>query len=319
MFSINIFLPTFVSFALAIILSIVFIPILRKLKFGQYVRDEGPESHKKKSGTPTMGGIVIIITLAVVGLSFAINNKEALIVIFVTVSFGFVGFLDDFIKLHKKRSLGLRAWEKLFLEILISVIFIYLMLKFYPDVENIIIPFTNRNISIPLGSCFIPFSIITILGTVNGANFTDGLDGLLTGVTLVITVFLIVLTMRTYSDLFVVALIMLGILLAFLIFNTHPARVFMGDTGSLALGGFVVSMSLMLRIPLFILIFGIIYLVEILSVMLQVSYFKLTKGKRIFKMSPLHHHFELSGFEETRVVAVFVVITVIASILALAV
>jgi hypothetical protein len=311
MFSIEIFLPAFISFALTVLLCPIFIPILHRMKFGQFIREEGPESHLKKAGTPTMGGIVMLAAFTVSSLAYMLNESQIFPVILLTVGFGFIGFLDDFIKLAKKRSLGLRAWQKLGLQIVLTGYFAYVIMNDYPELTQIIIPFTGGQVVWNLGVLFVPFVFIAVLGTVNGANFTDGLDGLATSVTVVIAMFFAIFSLRIESPVYLTAMIMIGTLLGFLIFNTYPAKVFMGDTGSLALGGFVAAEAFMLKVPLFIIIVAFIYLAEILSVMIQVSYFKITHGKRIFKMSPIHHHFELSGFEETRVVAMFTVVTIL--------
>lgn len=311
MFSIEIFLPAFISFALTVLLCPIFIPILHRMKFGQFIREEGPESHLKKAGTPTMGGIVMLAAFTVSSLAYMLNESQIFPVILLTVGFGFIGFLDDFIKLAKKRSLGLRAWQKLGLQIVLTGYFAYVIMNDYPELTQIIIPFTGGQVVWNLGILFVPFVFIAVLGTVNGANFTDGLDGLATSVTVVIAMFFAIFSLRVESPVYLTAMIMIGTLLGFLIFNTYPAKVFMGDTGSLALGGFVAAEAFMLKVPLFIIIVAFIYLAEILSVMLQVSYFKITHGKRIFKMSPIHHHFELSGLEETRVVAMFTVVTIL--------
>jgi phospho-N-acetylmuramoyl-pentapeptide-transferase len=311
MFSIEIFLPAFISFALTVLLCPIFIPILHRMKFGQFIREEGPESHLKKAGTPTMGGIVMLAAFTVSSLAYMLNESQIFPVILLTVGFGFIGFLDDFIKLAKKRSLGLRAWQKLGLQIVLTGYFAYVIMNDYPELTQIIIPFTGGQVVWNLGILFVPFVFIAVLGTVNGANFTDGLDGLATSVTVVIAMFFAIFSLRIESPVYLTAMIMIGTLLGFLIFNTYPAKVFMGDTGSLALGGFVAAEAFMLKVPLFIIIVAFIYLAEILSVMIQVSYFKITHGKRIFKMSPIHHHFELSGFEETRVVAMFTVVTIL--------
>ena len=311
MFSIEIFLPAFISFALTVLLCPIFIPILHRMKFGQFIREEGPESHLKKAGTPTMGGIVMLAAFTVSSLAYMLNESQIFPVILLTVGFGFIGFLDDFIKLAKKRSLGLRAWQKLGLQIVLTGYFAYVIMSDYPELTQIIIPFTGGQVAWNLGVLFVPFVFIAVLGTVNGANFTDGLDGLATSVTVVIAMFFAIFSLRIESPVYLTAMIMIGTLLGFLIFNTYPAKVFMGDTGSLALGGFVAAEAFMLKVPLFIIIVAFIYLAEILSVMIQVSYFKITHGKRIFKMSPIHHHFELSGFEETRVVAMFTVVTIL--------
>ena len=311
MFSIEIFLPAFISFALTVLLCPIFIPILHRMKFGQFIREEGPESHLKKAGTPTMGGIVMLAAFTVSSLAYMLNEPQIFPVILLTAGFGFIGFLDDFIKLAQKRSLGLRAWQKLGLQIVLTGYFAYVIMSDYPELTQIIIPFTGGQVAWNLGVLFVPFVFIAVLGTVNGANFTDGLDGLATSVTVVIAMFFAIFSLRIESPVYLTAMIMIGTLLGFLIFNTYPAKVFMGDTGSLALGGFVAAEAFMLKVPLFIIIVAFIYLAEILSVMIQVSYFKITHGKRIFKMSPIHHHFELSGFEETRVVAMFTVVTIL--------
>ena len=311
MFSIEIFLPAFISFALTVLLCPIFIPILHRMKFGQFIREEGPESHLKKAGTPTMGGLVMLAAFTVSSLAYMLNESQIFPVILLTVGFGFIGFLDDFIKLAKKRSLGLRAWQKLGLQIVLTGYFAYVIMSDYPELTQIIIPFTGGQVVWNLGVLFVPFVFIAVLGTVNGANFTDGLDGLATSVTVVIAMYFAIFSLRIESPVYLTAMIMIGTLLGFLIFNTYPAKVFMGDTGSLALGGFVAAEAFMLKVPLFIIIVAFIYLAEILSVMIQVSYFKITHGKRIFKMSPIHHHFELSGFEETRVVAMFTVVTIL--------
>ena len=311
MFSIEIFLPAFISFALTVLLCPIFIPILHRMKFGQFIREEGPESHLKKAGTPTMGGIVMLAAFTVSSLAYMLNEPQIFPVILLTVGFGFIGFLDDFIKLAKKRSLGLRAWQKLGLQIVLTGYFAYVIMSDYPELTQIIIPFTGGQVAWNLGVLFVPFVFVAVLGTVNGANFTDGLDGLATSVTVVIAMFFAIFSLRVESPVYLTAMIMIGTLLGFLIFNTYPAKVFMGDTGSLALGGFVAAEAFMLKVPLFIIIVAFIYLAEILSVMIQVSYFKITHGKRIFKMSPIHHHFELSGCEETRVVAMFTVVTIL--------
>ena len=253
----------------------------------------------------------MLAAFTVSSLAYMLNEPQIFPVILLTVGFGFIGFLDDFIKLAKKRSLGLRAWQKLGLQIVLTGYFAYVIMSDYPELTQIIIPFAGGQVVWNLGVLFVPFVFIAVLGTVNGANFTDGLDGLAPSVTVVIAMFFVVLSLKIGSPVYITAMIMVGTLLGFLIFNTYPAKVFMGDTGSLALGGFVAAEAFMLKAPLFIIIVAFIYLAEILSVMIQVSYFKITHGKRIFKMSPIHHHFELSGFEETRVVAMFTVVTIL--------
>lgn len=310
--SIYILYAIFGSFILSVVLTKISIPILHKMKFGQQVREDGPNSHLKKQGTPTMGGVAIILSFTLGSLIILREMAIQILPIYIlTLGFGLIGFLDDYIKIVKKRSLGLTAVQKLGLEFLVTGIFYWYFINHFQQPASILLPFLNR--SWDLGYLFLPFVFFTVLGTVNGANFTDGLDGLLSSVTLAIFAFFILIS-KDFSILSAV-FIMFGVLLGFLMFNIHPAKVFMGDTGSLAIGGFVAGLSFMTKTPLFIVIFGFIYFFEILSVMIQVSYFKLTKGKRIFKMAPIHHHFELSGMEETRVVFLFMVITFFLSLL----
>ena len=306
-----------IAFLVCVLLCPMLIPLLHKLKFGQYIREEGPEAHQKKAGTPTMGGIIFLLSATLVTLIFCINNIKALVVLFVTLGFGLIGFLDDYIKVVKKRNLGLTPLQKMAGRFVIAAAF-YVYLAYLSDVGcDIIIPFLNGK-SINIGWLFIPFYLLAMLGTVNGANLTDGLDGLNASVTSVIAAFFaIVCAVKGESFGFVPA-IMLGVLLAYLIFNAYPAKVFMGDTGSLALGGFVAAMAFMLHMPLFIILIAIIYLCEVVSVMMQVSYFKITHGKRIFKMTPIHHHFELCGWSEVRVVTVFTIVTIIGCVIAFA-
>jgi len=296
------------------------IPFLKRLKFGQYVRDDGPESHLKKSGTPTMGGIIILLSIILTSLFYIGKYSDMIPVLFATVGFGVIGFLDDYIKIVMKRSMGLRAWQKLVGQILVTSIFGYYLVNYTDVGTKMLIPFTGglaEGKYLETSFLFVPLLFIVMLGTVNGANFTDGLDGLATSVTLLIATFFSVVAIGTQSGISPITCAVAGSLLGFLVFNIYPARVFMGDTGSLALGGFVAASAYMLRMPLFILIVGIIYLVEVISVMLQVGYFKISGGKRIFKMAPIHHHFELCGWPETRVVAVFSVITAVLCLIAL--
>ncbi|NLM12581.1 MAG: phospho-N-acetylmuramoyl-pentapeptide-transferase [Epulopiscium sp.] len=304
-----------IAFLINLILSPILIPFLSRLKFGQYVRDDGPKSHLKKAGTPTMGGIIILISIILTSLLFLKDNMDGIAVLFVTVGFGIIGFVDDFIKVVMKRSLGLRAYQKIIAQLIITVFFGYYLLNLANIGTKIIIPF-SRGIEIDLGLWFIPFLIFAMLGTVNAVNLTDGLDGLASSVTVLIATFFTIVSWGENSSILPIGAAVVGSLLGFLLFNSHPAKVFMGDTGSLALGGFVVSTAFILRMPLFIIIVGLIYLLEALSVMLQVGYFKMTR-KRIFKMAPIHHHFELSGWTETKVVSVFCIVTAIMCLIGL--
>lgn len=315
-------IPVLLSFSISIILCPVVIPFLKRLKFGQYVREDGPRSHLKKAGTPTMGGLIILISVAVTSSLYLRDYPEILPILFSTVGFGLIGFLDDYIKVVMRRSLGLRAWQKLVLQFGITVIFAYYYTEQLHYEMQMLIPFTGgiatgRYISLPIG-LFLPFLFFVMVGTVNGTNFTDGLDGLASSVTLLVAVFFTVVAIGTGSTAAPVCAAVAGALMGFLVFNVYPASVFMGDTGSLALGGFVASTALLLKMPLYILIVGAIYLIEVLSVILQVGYFKITHGKRIFKMAPIHHHFEQSGWSETKVVAVFSIVTALFCLIALA-
>ena len=312
----KIILPVILAFAISVVLSPIFIPFLKKLKFGQYVRDEGPQSHLKKSGTPTMGGLIILCSIVVTSLFFVRENKEIIPILFVTLGFGLIGFLDDYIKVVMKRSLGLKPLQKMLGQLVVTGIFYYYVFVRSNLGTETIIPFYGT-VTLPT-FLFVPLLFFVMIGTVNGTNFTDGLDGLASSVTVCVATFFTVVAIGNGSGISPITGAVAGSLLGFLVYNVYPARVFMGDTGSLALGGFVASTAYMLKMPFFIVIVGLIYLVEVLSVMLQVSYFKLTGGKRIFKMAPIHHHFELCGWSETRVVAVFSIVTGLLCLVALA-
>lgn len=309
-------LPVIISFGVCVVLCPLLIPFLRRMKFGQFVRTDGPESHLKKSGTPTMGGIVIVLSISITCLFYLKDNKEIIPVLFATLGFGIIGFLDDYIKVVMKRSMGLRAWQKLLGQILVTAVFGFYLVNSVEDVTLMLIPFSGGQY-IDISYLFIPTLFIVVLGTVNGSNFTDGLDGLESSVTVLIATFFTVVAIGMKSGISPICGAVGGSLMAFLLYNVYPAKVFMGDTGSLALGGFVASAAYMLRMPLFIVLVALIYLVEVLSVIFQVSYFKLTGGKRLFKMAPIHHHFELMGWSETRIVAVFSIITTILCLIAL--
>ena len=307
--SLSVFMPVIISFLISVVFCPILIPFLRKLKFGQTEREEGPQSHLKKNGTPTMGGLVILASILLTSLIYIGKFTEILPVLFMTLGFGLIGFLDDYIKVVKKRSLGLTPLQKMALQFIVTGVFIYYYFKIAGLDTSIKIPFVSGDGFVMPTWLFIIFVFIVVLGTVNGVNFTDGLDGLASGVTVIVATFFTIAALSLNPSMTPITGAVVGSLLGFLLFNTYPARVFMGDTGSLALGGFVSSIALMLHIPLFIVIIGLIYLVEVLSVILQVGYFKLTHGKRIFKMAPIHHHFELCGYSETQVVAAFSIVT----------
>ena len=304
-----------ISFALSVIMGPVVIPILRKLKMGQTEREEGVQSHLKKAGTPTMGGVIILASIVLTSLFYIKDYPKMIPVLFVTLGFGLIGFLDDYLKVVMKRSDGLFPMQKMALQILVTGVFAFYMVKTEMPM-GWLIPFSGGEY-LNWGFLSIPLMFIVIIGTVNGVNFTDGLDGLASSVTVLVATFFTVVAIGTQSGIEPITCAVVGALLGFLLFNVYPASVFMGDTGSLALGGFVASTAYMLQMPFFIVIVGLIYLVEVLSVMIQVTYFKKTGGKRIFKMAPIHHHFELCGWSETRVVAVFSIITAILCLIAL--
>lgn len=304
-----------VSFAISAVLCPVVIPFLRRLKFGQQVRDDGPQAHLKKSGTPTMGGIVFLISVLCTSLFYIKDYPEILPVLFGMVGFGIVGFLDDYIKIVMKRSEGLNPKQKLFGQLLISGVLCYYFLAILEDGATMLIPFTGITVTLPW-YVFVPFFLFAMLATDNGANLTDGLDGLCSSVTVLMATFFTVVALGEGSGIAPMTGAVAGGLMGFLLFNVYPARVFMGDTGSLALGGFVAVSAFMLHMPLIILLVSFIYVLEVCSVVLQVGYFKMTHGKRLFKMAPIHHHFELCGWSETRVVAVFSIVTALLCLLA---
>ena len=303
-----IILPILISFAISAALGPVVIPLLRRLKFGQTERDDGPKSHLKKTGTPTMGGLMILAGVILTSLIYVKDYPRIVPVLFVTAGFGIIGFLDDYIKIMLHRSEGLTPPQKMLGQFLVTGIFVFYLYNLKGGDMAMLIPFWPGHY-LHLGWLAVPVAFLAIIGTVNGANFTDGLDGLASSVTLLIATFFSVVAVGTQSGLHPITCAVVGSLMGFLLFNVYPASVFMGDTGSLALGGFVAATAYMVDMPIFILIVALIYWVEILSVMIQVTYFKLSGGKRIFRMAPIHHHFELGGWSETRVVAVFSIVT----------
>ena len=312
-------LAIIIAFAVSAILCPIVIPFLHKLKFGQQVREDGPQAHLKKQGTPTMGGLVFLTAVVITSLLYIRDYPRIIPVLFMTVGFGIIGFLDDYIKIVMKRSEGLNPVQKLIGQFVITGIFVYYLVCSDEVGTSMLVPFTGgfeHGIYLDLGFLFIPFVFFVVLGTDNGVNFTDGLDGLCTSVTILVATFLTIISIGENSGISPITGAVVGSLLGFLLFNVYPAKVFMGDTGSLALGGFVASSAFMMQIPLFIPIIGLIYLVEVLSVIMQVSYFKATHGKRIFRMAPIHHHFELGGWSETRVVAVFSIVTALLCLVA---
>lgn len=294
------------AFIITVILSPIFIPFLRRLKFGQSIREEGPKSHQKKSGTPTMGGVLIIISVLITTLvmtsKYSQPGMDTYLLLFVLLGYGLLGFLDDFIKIAMKRNLGLTSKQKLVGQIVIAIVF-YIVLTMKGFSTEISIPLTN--VSIDLGWGYALFIIFWLVGFSNATNLTDGLDGLLSGTAAIaFGAFAIVAWSQSQFDIALFAVVVMGAVLGFLVFNANPAKVFMGDTGSLALGGAIAAIAILTKAEIILLIIGGIFVLETLSVILQVASFK-TTGKRIFKMSPLHHHYELSGWSEWRVVVTF--------------
>lgn len=312
----HIVIPVLISFAVSLVLGPVVIPFLRKLKMKQTERVEGVQSHLKKAGTPTMGGIIILLSVIVTSLFYIRDYPKIIPVLFLTAAFGLIGFLDDYLKVVLKRSDGLMPMQKMALQIVVTFIFAYYLVRVADIPLTMLVPFSG-GYYLDLGWLAYPVLFFAVIGTVNGTNFTDGLDGLASSVTVLVATFFTVVAVGTNSGIEPITCAVVGALLGFLLFNVYPASVFMGDTGSLALGGFVAGTAYMLQMPLFIIIVGFIYLVEVASVIIQVTYFKKTGGKRIFKMAPIHHHFELCGWSETRVVTVFSVITALLSLVAL--
>jgi len=291
-----------VSFVLSVLLGPLFIPLLRRLKFGQQVREDGPESHLKKKGTPTMGGIIILAALLLAFLKFADKGLEFWALLTACLGFGLIGFLDDYIKIVFKRSLGLTAKQKLFGQLLFSAIFCIILYKM--DHSTIVgVPGTHW--SFDLGWSYYLLVVIMFLGATNAVNFTDGLDGLLSGTSaLAFGAFAVIALDATQPQAAVFSAAVVGAVLGFLVYNAHPAKVFMGDTGSLGLGGGIAAVAILTKTELLLIVIGGVFVLEMLSVIIQVASFK-TRGKRVFKMSPIHHHFELSGWSEWRVVTTF--------------
>jgi len=300
----------FMSFIITLILGPIIIPLLRKLKIGQNVRDDGPQTHLKKSGTPTMGGIMILIALVITITTSGVLNRDMYVLLLSTFGFGLIGFIDDYIKVVKRRSLGLRAYQKLIGQIILAIILAVYQSSTSVLGTKLIVPFLKDQF-LDLGPLYIPFIAFVVVATVNSVNLTDGLDGLASGVTLIILSFFGLVALNFGMEIIsIFSTTLAGACLGFLIHNAYPAKVFMGDTGSMALGGAVSAIAILLNLPLIIPIVGGIYFVEALSVIIQVTSYKLT-GKRVFLMSPLHHHFEQKGWKETKVVAVFWIVTVI--------
>lgn len=301
----------YIFFAAALVLTAILVPILipllKRMKFGQTIRQEGPESHLIKTGTPTMGGLSFIsvtIVLSIIGLFFADDIYKLLVLIIVTLGFALIGFIDDYIIVVKKDNAGLSSKQKFLAQILVAVIIFIIMRNWIPDIDaGIQIPGTD--LFIPLGIFFVVWIVFWLVGFSNAVNLTDGLDGLSTGTSIIaFGSFLVISLLTGEMEVALFLFILIGSLIGFLIFNKYPAKLFMGDTGSLALGGIIATVSLLLNSSLLLLIIGIVFVIETASVMMQVASYK-TTGRRIFKMTPIHHHFELSGWNEWKIVIVF--------------
>lgn len=312
----NIYLLIVISIFLSIGLGLIILPELKKHKIGQNIREVGPKSHLSKAGTPTMGGIIFIISSLILALIFLpLKSLDTWILLLSTIGFGAIGFIDDFRKLVLKQSEGLSPRGKIVLQFGLAVIISILAYVNDKDsIASLLIPFTNTRIN--LGILGIPLMIFIIVGTTNATNLTDGLDGLLASVSLPVFISLAIIGKNTSNAVF--SYIMLGSLLGFLIFNSNPAAVFMGDTGSMAIGGAVVALAINLKIPIYLVIFGGIYVLETLSVIIQVTSYRYRNKKRVFLMTPIHHHFELKGYKEQKIVEGFTVVSVIFCMITLA-
>ena len=286
------------------------IPFLRRLKAGQTERSDGPQSHLKKTGTPNMGGLMILLGVTLACFLPFRGQRNTIPVLILTIGFGLIGFADDYIKVVKKRSDGLFAWQKFLLQVLVSLLFAFYVQKIHYVPLTMKIPFMTGKV-LNFGFLNIPIMVFIAVATVNGTNFTDGVDGLASCVTIAVAVFFVIAAAAAASGVILAGTAMIGALMGFLLYNAYPAKVFMGDTGSLALGGFVTGMAYMLQLPLFIPIVGFIYALEVISVIIQVLWFRHTGGKRFFRMAPIHHHFEMGGWSEVRVVAVFTIVTAV--------
>ncbi|WP_207952302.1 phospho-N-acetylmuramoyl-pentapeptide-transferase [Paenibacillus turpanensis] len=295
-----------VSFLLAVIVGPLLIPVLRRLKFGQQIRNDGPQGHLKKAGTPTMGGTIILLALSLAFLKFADRSPEYYVLLVACLGYGLVGFLDDYIKIVFKRSLGLTAKQKLFGQLLFGIV-VCILLANNGHETYISVPLTNITLDLAWW-LYYPFIVIMMLGFSNAVNFTDGLDGLLAGTSAIAFGALTVISLlHTEPEAAIFSAAMVGAVLGFLVFNAHPAKVFMGDTGSLGIGGGLAAVAIITKTELLLVLIGGVFVIEILSVVIQVISFK-TRGKRVFKMSPIHHHYELLGWSEWRVVITFWVV-----------
>lgn len=316
-----------IAFAVTAALGPVFIPWLHKLRFGQEIREEGPKWHQKKSGTPTMGGIMFIAGIGAAIIAYIIilaakhningTSLKAALVFVIALGFGIIGFIDDYIKVVKKRNLGLTALQKFLMQLVLTAVYVSVLYFMGELKTEIYIPFVKNPVGLPVW-LYIPFVMFVSVGVVNAVNLTDGLDGLAASVTVVDGIFFMLVSFVVFaaSGISYFAAALTGGLLAFLIYNKYPAKVFMGDTGSLFLGAAVALMAIGLKMEIFLILVGFVYFAETLSVIMQTSYFKYTKkkygeGRRIFKMTPIHHHFEMCGWTEKKIVRVFTLVTLL--------
>ncbi|RXI98105.1 phospho-N-acetylmuramoyl-pentapeptide-transferase [Anaerobacillus alkaliphilus] len=310
------FITLVVAFVIAVILSPIIIPFLRRLKFGQSIREEGPKSHQKKSGTPTMGGVMILLaivisTIVMVG-QYDEVSAEIYLLLLVTVGFGLLGFLDDFIKVVLKRNLGLTSKQKLLGQLVVAAIF-YIVIR--QSGLSTVISIPGTDLGVDIGLFYLPLIVVMLVGASNAVNLTDGLDGLLAGTSAIaFGAYAIISFNAGQMDVALFCAAVVGAVLGFLVFNAHPAKVFMGDTGSLALGGAIAAVAILTKMEILLVIIGGVFVIETLSVIIQVISFK-TTGKRVFKMSPLHHHYELSGWSEWRVVVTFWLVGLVFAVL----
>lgn len=309
-------IPFLIAFIVSAVSGRFLIPFLRRLKAGQTERGDGPKSHLKKTGTPNMGGLMILLGVLVGCILPFRGRAQTVPVMILTLGFGMIGFVDDYIKVVKKRSDGLLAGQKMALQILVALLFAFYVQKISYMPMTMRIPFMSGKV-LDFGILNIPIMVFIAVATVNGTNFTDGVDGLASCVTIAATAFFVIAAAAAASGVIIAGTAMMGALLGFLLYNAYPAKVFMGDTGSLALGGFITGMAYMLQLPLFIPIVGFIYMIEVISVIIQVVWFRKTGGKRFFRMAPIHHHFEMGGWSEVRVVAVFTITTAVLGAIAI--
>ncbi len=308
-------LSMLIAIAISLIAGKLIIKVLRKKHIGQEIRDDGPKSHYSKAGTPTMGGIIFIISTLVTVLIFRLFDKEVLLTIYGMIAFGAIGFIDDFMKLIMKRSLGLNEKQKLVLQLLFSIIACFLIKSVNPNFTKQVIPFVHKTVD--FGWVTYPFLVFVMMGTSNATNLTDGLDGLATSVSIPVFIAASIILYNLNSPASIFSLIFAGSLLGFLVYNSNPAKVFMGDTGSMAIGGALVMLMAMYGLSLYLIILGFVYMIEVLSVIIQVTSYKLRNKKRVFLMSPIHHHYELKGYKEQKIVSTFMVVSVITSLITL--